>query len=165
MNTTIIIALGCFISGFFMALILGDILKRKKQEVKSYNISNEQLNELISKYYKDYNNIEFCEFISDWLKGEIPAQEMKNNSGAIAVEPCKGSECPCFVTREDSCNSMGKDGMCHHLINLNMICGIHECAAKVIDRPELLTEEEIMLINEAIQAEGEFRFNNEEWKE
>lgn len=142
----------CILSGVigFIFPIMGGIFSKEKPKVKSYNISNKELNELVSKYYKDYNKVEFTEFVSDWLNGKVPPQEMKSNGGAMVVEPCKGPDCPCFPTREDHCDCMGADGMCHHMINLNVICDIHECAEQVMNKPELLTDEEIEWLNDSI---------------
>lgn len=147
----------CGIIGF-MFPIIGGIFSKEKPKVKSYNISNKELNELVSKYYKDYSKVEFTEFVSDWLNGKVPPQEMKSNGGAMVVEPCKGPDCPCFPTREDHCDCMGADGMCHHMINLNVICDIHECAEQVMNKPELLTDEEIMWLSDVIESIEEERF-------
>ena len=151
----------CILSGIigFMIPIMGGIFaKEKKSKVKSYNISNKELNDLISKYYKDYNKVEFSEFVSDWLKGKVPPKQMNNNGGAMVVEPCRGPECPCFPTREDHCNSMGSDGMCHHMINLNVICGIHECAEQIMNKADLLTEDELQLLTETLININEERY-------
>ena len=157
----VILTLVCFVIGLFTGIACTSYSKSKIQKVKSYNISNKQLNELVSKYYKDYNKVEFTEFVSDWLKGEIPPEQMKDNGGAMVVEPCKGPDCPCYPTREDHCDCMGADGMCHHIINLNVICGIHECAERVMDNPELLTEDELQLLTETLINVNEEKYCND----
>lgn len=154
----------CILSGIlgFVFPIMGGIFaKEKKPKTKSYNISNKELNELVSKYYKDYSKVEFTEFVSDWLNGKVPPEQMTDNGGAMVVEPCKGPDCPCYPTREDHCDCMGADGMCHHMINLNVICGIHECAEHVMNNAELLTEDELMLLTETLMSINEEKYCND----
>lgn len=160
-GTVLILVFTCFVIGFLAGVSSNLFNRPKKQKVKSYNISNKELNELISKYYKDYNKVEFTEFVSDWLNGKVPPEQMKDNGGAMVVEPCKGPDCPCFPTREDHCDCMGADGMCHHMINLNVICGIHECAEQVMNNPELLTEDELQLLTETLINVNEEKYCNE----
>ena len=156
----IVLAFTTFIIGLFTGIACTVHNTSNKSKTKSYNISNKELNELVSKYYKDYSEVEFTEFVSDWLNGKVPPKQMKNNGGAMVVEPCKGPDCSCYPTREDHCDCMGADGMCHHMINLNLICGIHESAEEIIKKPELLTEEELQMLSEAIQSECEYRYDN-----
>lgn len=123
-----------------------------RSKVKSYTVSNEQLTALVKQYYSDtdYTKVDFTQFVTDWLAGKVPPQPMSSSGKAKVVEPCLGPDCSCYPTREDHCICMTKDGQCRHAINLNVICGIHDCAEEVARRADLLTSEEVSLLTEAL---------------
>lgn len=147
-----VIFVACLISA-----VLGYHIGRARSSVKSYPISNDQLNSWVRQFYndKDYSKLDFTEFISDWLRGNVPPQEM-SNSGQVQVEgPCLGSKCSCHPTREDHCSCMNKNGRCIYSINLNLLCGIHDCAEEVRKHTELLTSDEIRALTDALLSVSE----------
>ena len=137
----------CFIVGFLIAFLF---LKQKKSNIKSYNISNEQLNKWVSEFYKTKNYEDFSEFVSDWLNGNIQPQEMKEDGLSEIIEDCKGNKCSCFPTREDCCECLGKDNKCHRIFNLNVVCGIHDSVRNICKQSDLLTDDEIKTLTDVL---------------
>ena len=120
---------------------------KTKDEPKSYEISNEELKQIVNKFYNtdtDFENFDLCQLVEDYFNGKAIPRNTNDTGYVEAVAECVGNECPASPAREDCCSS--KDGKCHLVININKLCGIEEA----VKDPSMITEKEAKLLAEAL---------------
>lgn len=123
-----------------------DVIRQLREPVYGPEISLEELNELVSKFYNEPSKSLEDMFI-DFLNDKNQPRLGSNSTGDVEIlSECEGHNCPCHPTREDCCSST--DGKCHIVINLNKLCNVED----IIKDPSLLTEEEVKLLTVAIQS-------------